>query len=180
MENLIWYYILFAFAFGIFLLKGLISFIFGDIDMDLDLDGNIDTDVSSAFSFKGLLHFLMGFSTYLSVVGFCHTNSLYVSYPFTVGDYALAVLLGLVFVVGLFYLYKFTLKADHYNNEIPNLDGMKGKVYLKRSDDLYEVMVSTPQGVLNRMVINSDPTKEYNIDDFVTLRYDSENKQYFF
>lgn len=180
MENLIWYYILFAFAFGIFLLKYLISLIFGDIDMDIDFDGNIDTDISSAFSLKGLLHFLMGFSAYLSVVGFCHTNSFYTAYPFTVTDYVLAAVLGLVFVIGLYYLYRFTLKADHYNNEIPNFDGMIGKVYLKRSEDLYEVMVSTPQGVLNRVVINSDPTKEYKVDDFVTLHYDSEHKQYFF
>ena len=57
-----WYLILFVATFAIFIVKLLISVFAGDFDLDVDLDGDSDCDTSSAFSFKGALHFLMGFS----------------------------------------------------------------------------------------------------------------------
>ena len=46
---------------GIFLLQFVISVFFGDLDMDVDGDANVDFDLGSLFSFKGLVHFLIGF-----------------------------------------------------------------------------------------------------------------------
>ena len=48
-------------ATGIFLLQFVISVFFGDLDMDVDGDANADFDLGSLFSFKGLVHFLIGF-----------------------------------------------------------------------------------------------------------------------
>ena len=45
---------------GIFLLQFVISVFFGDLDMDVDGDANADFDLGSLFSFKGLVHFLIG------------------------------------------------------------------------------------------------------------------------
>ena len=60
-----WYTILFIVVMSLFVIKLIISIFGGDFDMDVDFDGNTDFDSSSAFSFKGLLHFLVGFSSYL-------------------------------------------------------------------------------------------------------------------
>lgn len=47
---------------GIFLLQFIVSIFLGDIDVDVNGDANIDFDMGSLFSFKGLVHFLIGFS----------------------------------------------------------------------------------------------------------------------
>ena len=60
-----WYTILFAVVIAIFTVKLILSWTIGDLDMDVDFDGVDDFNVSSAFSFKGVLHFLVGFSSYL-------------------------------------------------------------------------------------------------------------------
>ena len=60
-----WYTILFITVFLLFAVKLIISWSAGDFEMDVDLDGIDDFDVSGAFSFKGLVHFLLGFSSYL-------------------------------------------------------------------------------------------------------------------
>ena len=63
-----WYNILFFVTLAFFIIKTIISFVFGDIDIDFDADGDVDFDVSSMLSFKGILHFLLGFSTYLAAL----------------------------------------------------------------------------------------------------------------
>ena len=60
-----WYTILFITVISLFVVKLAISLFAGDIDLDVDFDGDSDFDTSSAFSFKGALHFLVGFSSYL-------------------------------------------------------------------------------------------------------------------
>ena len=70
-----WYYILFVIVFVIFIIKNIISWIAGEIDVDFDLDENIDYDISSMFSFKGIIHFLLGFSSYLSLNGYFYGNT---------------------------------------------------------------------------------------------------------
>lgn len=94
-----WYYILGMISYGIFLFQFLLSVIGADTDLDVDLDGDADLDASSLFSFKGLIHFLMGFSGWLMLVG-------KISY-FTV---CTAVVVGVVFMILLFYLYKLCMR----------------------------------------------------------------------
>ena len=148
--------------------------------MDFDLDGDIDSDISGLLSFKGLLHFCIGFSTYLSVVSFLNTKSLYVLYNFTTLNYVLAVLTGLFFAVCLFYLYKFVMKADHYNNEQMNYDGMSGKIIINVDSISFMVNVSTPLGIRTVEAVASDTNVPHNIGDYVTLKYNEETKTYIF
>ena len=76
-------------ATGIFLLQFVISVFFGDLDMDVDGDANADFDLGSLFSFKGLVHFLIGFGW---------TRVLFDGDTWQM--YALAVLVGAVFMLG--------------------------------------------------------------------------------
>ena len=48
---------------GIFLIQFVLSIFFGDIDVD------VDADISSVVSFKGLTHFGIGFGWYMYLVG---------------------------------------------------------------------------------------------------------------
>ena len=49
------YYILGGIAYGIFILQFIISWVAGEFDVDVDFD------VSDVVSFKGFIHFFMGF-----------------------------------------------------------------------------------------------------------------------
>ena len=51
------YYILGGIAYGIFILQFIISWVAGEFDVDFDGDA----DVSDVVSFKGFIHFFMGF-----------------------------------------------------------------------------------------------------------------------
>lgn len=52
------------FCTALFITQFILSVVFGGLDTDIDLDGDgsIDFDLSGIFSFKGLLHFGIGFS----------------------------------------------------------------------------------------------------------------------
>ena len=151
-EMLEWYNILFFLCLGIFVIKLFISLIFGDMDVDFDFDGDIDFDISSVFSFKGALHFLLGFSSYLAAVAHFDTNYSFEPYKFNTGDYILAIGCGLLFMIVLFYLYKLMMKLNHYNDEEINLNGYKCTILGKISEDSdsneysYYVLVNTPAG----------------------------------
>ena len=89
--------------------------------MDFDSDGDIDFDISSMLSFKGILHFLLGFSSYLAAtVRFDKTYNNIGTYQFTWDNYVVAFIVGLAFMYGLWHLYKFMGKLNHYN--LNNLD----------------------------------------------------------
>ena len=65
-----WYYVLGAISYGIFIVQFILSsFGFLETDLDVDFDGNVDFSVSDLLSFKGLVHFAMGFSGWLMVIG---------------------------------------------------------------------------------------------------------------
>lgn len=190
MEYLCWYYILFALSLAWFLFRGLLSLIVGEVEADFDLDGDIDSDLSGLLSPKGLLHFCIGFSTYLSVISFMETNSLYVLYHFTPLQYVWAVLVGIGVTLLLFYLYKFTLKADHYNNEEINFDGKTGTIIVNEGDGIFQVNVTTVFGVRKLTVrqkevdtegMESDEAREHLHDcgEEVTISYDKETGTYY-
>lgn len=179
MEYLCWYYILFALSLGWFLFRGLLSLIVGEVEADFDLDGDIDSDLSGLLSPKGLLHFCIGFSTYLSVISFMETKSLHILYHFTPLQYVWAVLVGLGVTLLLFYLYKFTLKADHYNNEQINFDGMTGKITENHQDGTFHVNVSTDFGVRS-VEVKQDTEGTFYVGDYVKLMLDKGTNTYYF
>lgn len=96
-----WYYILGIISYGIFLVQFVLSFILGDFDIDVDFDGNSDFDSSSILSFKGLIHFLMGFSGWLMLIG-----------KVTLIHIIIGILFGIVFIVLLYYIYKLCMKFN--------------------------------------------------------------------
>ena len=100
------YYLLAAVSYGIFLVQFILSWFGGDTDLDVDLDGELDMNVSDIVSFKGLIHFIMGASGWLCVKqSISHSVEWY--------DYLIALALGVIFVVILYYLYKLCLKLQH-------------------------------------------------------------------
>ena len=61
-----WYYILGIISYSIFILQFILSNIgIGDSDIDIDCDGDSDFSINDLLSFKGLIHFAMGFSGWL-------------------------------------------------------------------------------------------------------------------
>lgn len=124
-----WYYILGIISYGIFIVQFALSNLgFGDTDIDIDLDGDVDFDVSDLLSFKGLIHFLMGFSGWLMLSGTVNV--------FTI---IIAIILGISFMVGLYFIYKVCMK---FNSEPTiktgvELIGETATVYLPYLENKY-------------------------------------------
>lgn len=157
-----WYYILFFVVFCFFLIKTIITLVFGDIDVDFDLDGDIDFDVSSMFSFKGILHFLLGFSTYLSLIAkFNEVNN--ETYHFSIIHYLIAIFIGIIFCIALFYLYKLMMKLNHNSDNIMSLNNYNATVLINNGYDtsnnltIYTVNVLTESGIRKINVYSEKP-----------------------
>lgn len=99
------YYTMAGIAYAIFVIQFIISQFFGDLDIDIDADGDPDFDSGSLVSFKGLLHFCMGFFGWLSLKNYQNAFSKY--------DWLIAVGIGILFVIVLFYLYKLCIKFQN-------------------------------------------------------------------
>lgn len=98
-----WYYILGIISYGIFIVQFLLSNFFGwgDLDLDIDFDGEPDFGLGDVLSFKGLVHFAMGFSGWLMLAG-----------KVTLTTLAIASVIGFVFIVILYYAYRLCLKFN--------------------------------------------------------------------
>ena len=163
-----WFNILFCVVFAIFFLKSLISWIAGDIDIDVDFDGDTDIDISGMLSFKGILHFLMGFSSVLTAVGYGNTQSFFTPYTFSISTYILAVFAGIITMVGLFYLYQVMLKLSHYSSNNINLNNMSGKIYLVEEDGQYQVLINTPNGTFKKTAYSDN--ENHKIGDEIIVK----------
>ena len=97
-----WYYILGIVSYSIFILQFILSNIgIGDSDIDIDCDGDFDFSINDLLSFKGLIHFAMGFSGWLML-----------NKTVTIVSIIIAIILGIVFMVGLYYIYKLCMKFN--------------------------------------------------------------------
>ncbi|MDR2086910.1 MAG: hypothetical protein LBP72_07010 [Dysgonamonadaceae bacterium] len=109
-----WYEIVLIASGILFFLSTLISLFFGEIDIDADLsiDGFLLSDI---ISFKGLLHFAIGFSLVLTLMQEVTTLSV------TCG-----VICGIAFVFVLYYLYKVLYaklqQSMKYTDEIKEME----------------------------------------------------------
>jgi hypothetical protein len=117
-----WYVILLIAASALFVLSTVGSLILGDIDVDVDVSADIDPGALSAsdlISFKGLLHFALGFSLVLTLMNEVSWISC-----------TIAVLTGLVFVVILYYLYNFVYTKLQQNLKYTDvINEMEATVY---------------------------------------------------
>ena len=146
-----WYTILFITVFTLFAVKLIMSWFAGDFEMDVDFDGIDDFDVSGAFSFKGLVHFLLGFSSYLFLrANMVEIDKLNGVAQFGMMDYMFATIVGVILMFALFYGYKLALKANNSSKNPSDLiDNSKGIIYINLGNGQYSVEVHTLAGTTN-------------------------------
>lgn len=106
-----WYYILGIISYGIFIIQFILSNFGGDTELDVDFDGEGDLDTSSLLSFKGLIHFAMGFSGWLMLTK-----------QVTVFTVCTGVIVGFLFMVLLYYMYKLCMQ---FHSEPTEKDGVE-------------------------------------------------------
>ena len=156
-------------VYGIFIIRFILSWIGGDFEIDADLD------ISDVVSFKGVTHFLMGFSGWLSAKTYIDNNIQWY-------DWLIAFIIGLIFVVILFYVYKFMLKLESKPEILSGkeLIGHSGKVYIYEYYDidngLYHYTITTNNGV-GTIELPAVSTLELRTGDTIIL-YDYNGSYY--
>lgn len=149
-----WYYILGIIVYSIFLIQFFLSLIGGiDFDLDVNFDGEVDFLFSDLISFKGLIHFLMGLSGWLMVTG---SDS-----PLNI---AIAFFIGVAFMIGLYYIYKSTIKLQSTPTSKHGLElvGTVATVYLTMSSisDKHCICIICNGGITQEInCITSTPVK---------------------
>jgi uncharacterized membrane protein len=90
-----------------------------DVDFDADLDVGSGMLLSDVISFKGLIHFTIGFSLTLTLMN-----------EVTLLSVAIGVVTGIVFVVVLYYLYKLIYSKLQQNIQYTHeINDMEAEVY---------------------------------------------------
>lgn len=146
-------------ATAIFLVQFIVSIFFGDIDTDVDMD----TDLGSVISFKGLTHFCIGMGWYM-----------YISQGTDISSYVVGILVGLVFMLVLWFLYKKAWQLQNENRpEKPEaLLGRECTIYTQNGDR-YVVQIAV-NGALREMDVRSLEGRKYRTGDrAVIVRFES-------
>ena len=136
-------------ATAIFLIQFIVSIFFGDIDTDVD----VDADLGSILSFKGLTHFCIGMGWYM-----------YISQGTDITSYAVGILVGLIFVLVLWYLYK---KKENKPEKLEALQGRECTIYA-HDGERYVVQVAV-NGALREMDVRSLEDRKYQTGDRTTI-----------
>lgn len=136
---------------GIFLVQFVLSVFFGDIDADTD----VDTDISSVVSFKGVTHFGIGFGWYMYLAG-----------STDIQNYAVGILIGLVFVLAVWFLYKkaYQLQQVNRTEKTDQLVGRECTIYFKQGEGKYIVQTSR-DGAMREIDVVSETNKIYQTGD---------------
>jgi len=116
-----WYLILLIVSSGLFVITTIGSLFFGNMDIDMDTDLEVGSGflLSDLISFKGLIHFTIGFSLTLSLMK-----------EFTFLSATVGVVTGIVFVLVLYFLYKFLFEKLQQNVQYTyEINDMEGEVY---------------------------------------------------
>jgi hypothetical protein len=165
------YYGVAVLVYGVFIVRFILSWVGGDFDIDADAD----IDLSDVVSFKGATHFLMGVSGWLSVKS-------YMTHNIEWYDYIAAVALGLIFVVVLYFVYKFMMSLEKKAQVLTGkqLVGKDAKIYLTTGYDSIDDMCKYIITVDNNVGTMEYPAKSksvHNVGDSVTIS-DYENAYY--
>ena len=134
---------------GIFLVQFVLSIFFGDLDAD------VDADISSVVSFKGLTYFGIGFGWYMYLSGNTEIQS-----------YVIAILTGLCFVFAVWFLYKkaYQLQQVNRSEQTEQLVGRECTIYFKQSENKYTVQTSR-DGAMREVDVISESGKAYQTGD---------------
>lgn len=137
-------------ATAIFLIQFVMSVFFGDLDTDTDLDG----DLGSVVSFKGFTHFCIGMGWYMYISG--GTNIL---------SYGVGIVVGLVFVLALWFLYKkaYQLQKENKPEKLDALVGRECQIYT-HTGERYIVQIAV-NGALREMEVRSLENRQYRTGD---------------
>jgi len=113
-----WYVIVLIVTSGLFVITSIGSLFFGGMDLDVDTDLDVGGSgflLGDLISFKGLIHFTIGFSLSLTLMG-----------GVTLVSATVGVITGVVFVLVLYYLYKTLFEklqqSMKYTHEIKDMD----------------------------------------------------------
>lgn len=142
---------------GIFVIQFVLSIFFGDIDADVD----VDADISSVVSFKGLTHFGIGFGWYMYLAGNTEIQS-----------YVIGILVGLFFVLAVWFLYKkaYQLQQVNHSEQTDQLVGRECTIYFKQSDSKYTVQ-TTRDGAMREVDVISESGKTYHVCQYGDDRF---------
>lgn len=151
------YFALAAVSYGMFVIQFIASWFLGDLDIDADAD----FDVGDLVSFKGLIHFIMGFSGWILISDRVRELQWW--------DYGIAVVVGLLFVLVLYHLYKLCMKLQH---DPPREEGLAlvdkmGKIYVHTADG-YIIQVEI-NGHLEELYVKSKTNKVYKPEERVRI-----------
>ena len=167
------YYSLAIAAYSIFLIQFIISMCGGtDLDTDIDFDGDGFSDLSwgDIFSFKGIIHFLMGFAGWLSLSSYTGTVAWY--------DYFIAFALGIVFVIVLMYVGILLLRLKHEPTGQTAQDylGHKGIVTIvSEEENVYYIAMQDFCGYELKVYSTGD---KYKLGDEVIINSFNDGKYY--
>lgn len=122
------YWVIALVATGVFVVQFVLSLFFGDMDADTDAG----MDAGSIVSFKGLVHFGIGFGWSMVLAGEATAASLLT-----------ATIIGLVFIFVLWYLYvqAYRLQTKRRAEKPEALVGRSGTIYNNRGAGRYVIQI---------------------------------------
>jgi len=160
-ENII--YIIAGVTFCIFVLKLLCALI------GFDFEADIDFDFGDIISFKGIVHFLMGFSGYLSIMFHNGTYS-------GTKDIVCAGIIGLIVMILLYFTYMLIYKLDspHETKTGEQLVGRKATINSieDKEKHLYSIDVVVN---MNSITVRAQSDKSYRVGDEVIISQFKDN-----
>ena len=153
------YYAVALTVYSIFIIRFILSWIGADFDIDADID------ISDVVSFKGLTHFLMGFSGWLSVKSYITHNVMWY-------DYLIALILGIIFVILLYFVYKLLISLETKPQILSGkqLIGKTGKIYviLEPEDSIKKYIITVGNG-LGTQEYPAKSNNSYKLGDEVVI-----------
>ena len=153
------YYAVALTVYSIFIIRFILSWVGADFDVEADVD------VSDIVSFKGLTHFLMGFSGWLSVKSYITHNVMWY-------DYLIALILGVIFVILLYFVYKLLISLETKPQILfgKQLIGKTGKIYiiLEPEDSIKKYIITVGNG-LGTQEYQAKSNNSYKLGDEVVI-----------
>lgn len=153
------YYAVALTVYSIFIIRFILSWVGADFDIDADID------ISDVVSFKGLTHFLMGFSGWLSVKSYITHNVMWY-------DYLIALILGIIFVILLYFIYKLLISLETKPQVLfgKQLIGKTGKIYiiLEPEDSIKKYIITVGNG-LGTQEYPAKSNNSYKLGDEVVI-----------